>query len=86
MVGWHHRLNGHEFEQTPPHSESEVAQLCLTLCNPMDCIMPGLPLHHQLLEFTQTHVHRVSGAIQLFHPRSSPSPAFKPSQHQDLFR
>ena len=41
-----------------------VGQLCLTLCNPMDCSMPGLPVHHQLLEFTQTHVHRVGDAIQ----------------------
>ena len=52
----------------------------------MDCSMPGLPVHHQLPEFTQTHVHRVSGAIQLSHPLSSPSPlAFNLSQHQGLF-
>ena len=64
---------------------SSVAQLCPTLCDPMDCSMPGLPIHHQLLEFTQTHVHWVSNAIQPSHPLSSPSPpTFNPSQHQGL--
>ena len=53
---------------------SSVAQSCLTLCNPMNCSAPGLPVHHQLLEFTQTHVHRVSDAIQPSHALSSPSP------------
>ena len=66
---------------------SSVAQSCLTLCNPMDCSTPGLPVHHQLPEFTQTHVHRVSDAIQPIHPLSSPSPAaFNLSQHQGLFQ
>ena len=66
---------------------SSVAQSCLTLCDPMNCSMPGLPVHHQLLEFTQTHVHRVSDAIQPSHPLSSPSPpAPNPSQHQSLFQ
>ena len=66
---------------------SSVAQSCLTLCNPMNCSTPGLPVHHQLLEFTQTHVHRVSDAIQPSHPLSSPSPpAPNPSQHQSLFQ
>ena len=51
-----------------------VAQSCPTLCDPMDCNTPGLPVHHQLPEFTQTHVHRVSDAIQPSHPLSSPSP------------
>ena len=51
---------------------SSVTQSCLTLCDPMDCSTPGLPAHHQLLEFTQTHVHRVSDAIQPSHPLSSP--------------
>ena len=51
-----------------------VTQSCPTLCNPMNCSTPGLPVHHQLLEFTQTHVHRVSDAIQPSHPLSSPSP------------
>ena len=53
---------------------SSVSQSCLTLCDPMNRSMPGLPVHHQLLEFTQTHVHRVSDAIQTSHPLSSPSP------------
>ena len=62
---------------------SSVAQSCLTLCNPMDCSTPGLPVHHQLLESTQTHVHRVSDAIQLSHPLSSLScPALNLSQHR----
>ena len=53
---------------------SSVAQSCPTLCNPMNCSMPGLPVHHQLPELTQTHVHRVSDAIQSSHPPPSPSP------------
>ena len=62
---------------------SSVAQSCPTLCNPMNCSTPGLPVHHQLPEFTQTHVHRVSDAIQPSHPLSSPSPpAPNSSQHQ----
>ena len=62
-----------------------VAQLCLTLCNPMNGSTPGLPVHHQFLEFTQTHVHWVSDAIQPRHPLSSPSPpASNPSQHQSF--
>ena len=66
---------------------SSVAQSCLTLCDPMNRSMSGLPVHHQLLEFTQTHVHRVSDAIQPSHPLSSPSlPAPNPSQHQSLFQ
>ena len=64
---------------------SSVAQLCLTLCNPMDCSIPGLPVHHQLPKFTQTHVHWVSDAILPSHPLSSPSPpALNLSQHQGL--
>ena len=66
---------------------SSAAQLCPTLCNPMNHSMPGLPVHHQLLEFTQTHVHWVGDAIQPSHPLSSPSPpAPNPSQHQGLFK
>ena len=66
---------------------SSVAQLCPTLCDPMNCSTPGLPVHHQLPGFTQTHVHRVSDAIQPSHPLSSPSPpAPNPSQHQSLFQ
>ena len=56
---------------------SSVAQSCPTLCNPMDCSTPGFPVHHQLPEFTQIHVHRVSGAIQPSHPLSSPSPSIR---------
>ena len=68
-------------------SVSSVAQLCLTLCNPMDCSTPGLPVHHQLPEFTQTRVHRVGDAIQPSHPLLSPSPpAFNLSQHWGLFQ
>ena len=66
---------------------SSVAQSCLTLCDPMNYSMPGLPVHHQLPEFTQTHVHRVGDAIQPSHPLSSPSPPTpNPSQHQSLFQ
>ena len=67
-------------------NDTVVAQSCLTLCEPMDCSTPGLPVHHQLPEFIQTHVHWVSDAIQPSHPLSSPSPAFNLSQHQGLFR
>ena len=66
---------------------SSVAQSCPTLCDPMNRSTPGLPVHHQLPEFTQTHVHRVSDAIQPSHPLSSPStPAPSPSQHQSLLQ
>ena len=66
---------------------SSVAQSCLTLCNPMNRSTPGLPVHHQLLEFIQTHVHRVGDAIQPSHPLLSPfPPAPNPSQHQGLFQ
>ena len=66
---------------------SSVTRLYLTLCNPMDYSMRGLPVHHQLPELAQTHVHRVSDAIQPFHPLSSPSsPIFSLSQHWGLFQ
>ena len=66
---------------------SSVIQSCPTLCNPMNHSMPGLSVHHQLPEFTQTHAHRVSDAIQPSHPLLSPSPpALDPSQHQGLFQ
>ena len=66
---------------------TSVAQSCLTLCNPMNCSTPGLPVHHQLPEFTQTQVQQVSDAIQPSHPLSSPSPpAPNLSQHQSLFQ
>ena len=66
---------------------SSVAQSCPTLCDPMNRSTPGLHVHHQLPEFTQTHVHRVSDAIQPSHPLSFPSPpALNPSQHQNLIK
>ena len=76
------RFSSHQFIQF-----SSVAQSCPTLCDPMNCSTPGLPVHHQLPEFTQTHVHRVCDAIQPSHPLSSPSPPDpNPSQHQSLFQ
>ena len=66
---------------------SSVTQSCPTLCDPMNRSTPGLPVHHQLPEFTQSHIHRGSDAIQPSHPLSSPSPpAPNPSQHQSLFQ
>ena len=66
---------------------SSFTQSCPTLCDTMNCSTPGLPVHHQLLEFTQTHVHQVDDVIQPSHPLSSPSPpAPNPSQHQSLFQ
>ena len=66
---------------------SSVAQSCLNLCDPMDCSTLGLPVHHQLTEFTQTHVHRVRDAIQPSHHLPSPSPpTFTLSQHRGLFQ
>ena len=82
---------GEEVEKLEPSYTaiqfSSVTQSCPTLCNPKNHSMPGLPVHHQLLELTQTHIHRVSDAIQPSHPLSSPSPpAPNPSQHQGLFQ
>ena len=66
---------------------SSVTQLWPTVCDPMDCSTPGFPVHHQLLELAQTHVHRIGDAIQPSHPLLSPSPpTFNPSQHQGLFQ
>ena len=66
---------------------SSIAQSCPTLCDPMNCSTPGLPVHHQLPEFTQTHVHWLSDAIQPSHPLSLPSPpALNLSQHQGLYQ
>ena len=68
-------------------SVSSLAQSCPTLCDPVDCSIPGFPVHHQLPEPTQTHVHCFDDDIQPFHPLLSPSPpAFNPSQHQGLFK
>ena len=66
---------------------TSVTQLCLTLCDPMDCSTPGFHAHHQCLELTQTHVHWVGDAIQPSYPLLCPSPpTFNPSQHQGLFK
>ena len=73
-----------EFSSVP---FSSVTQLSPTLCAPMNCSTPGLPVHHHLPEFSQTHVHQVSDAIQPSHPLSSSSPpAPNPSQHQSLLQ
>ena len=78
------------FDQTVPFRSNQirsVAQSCPTLCDPTNRSRPHLPVHHHLPEFTQTHVHRVSDAIQPSHPLSSPSPpAPNPSQHHSLFQ
>ena len=88
-----HPLDHQKSERVPkthllhPVQVSSVAQSCLTLCDPRACSTPGLPVHHQLPELAQTHVHRVSDAIQSSHPLSSPSPpAPNPSEHQGLFQ
>ena len=83
------KRSGAHKAQLPGLQFSSVQSLksCLTLCDPMNRSTPGLPVHHQLPEFTQTHVHRVGDAIQPSHPLSSPSPpAPNPSQHQSLFQ
>ena len=73
--------------ELPSVQLSSASQSCPTLWDPMNCSTAGLPVHHQLLEFMQTHVHQVSDAIQPSHPLLSPSPpAFKLSQHQGLFQ
>ena len=83
---WAPRPKWHQFLPVSVQFSS-VAQSCPTLCNPMDCSTSGLPVHHQLLEFTQTHVHWVDAAIQPSHPLLSPSPpTFNLSQHQGLFK
>ena len=83
-VSTHSPLN---LQPQPSIQFSSVTQSCLTLCDPMNCSTPGLPVHHQLLEFTQTHDHPVGDAIQPSHPLLSPSPpAPNPSQHQSLFQ
>ena len=76
-----------EFAHRSTKTFSSVTQSCPTLCDPMNHSMPGLPVHRQLPEFTQTHVHQVSDAIQPSHPLLFPSPpAPNPSQHQGLFQ
>ena len=65
---------------------SSVTQSCPTLCDPMNHSTPALPVQHQIPEFTQIHIHRVSDTIQPSHPLSSPSPTLSPSQHQSRFQ
>ena len=72
--------------QDQPRFSSVQSLSRVRLCDPTDCSTPGFPVHHQLPEFTQTHVHRVGDAIQTSHPLSSPSPTFNLSQRQSLFR
>ena len=80
-----HRFN--PWSRNIPHQFSSVAQSCRTLCDPMSRSTPGLPVHHHLPEFTQTHVHRVGDAIQPSLPQSSPfPPAPNPCQHQSLLQ
>ena len=73
-------------EAWPEGGSVQLSCSCLNLCNCTDCSTPGFPVHHQLLELAQTHVHRVSDALQRSHPLSSPSPPFNLSQHQGLFQ
>ena len=89
MVPAHSEKRGHQLWSLGSRSDQirSVTQSCPTLCDSMNRSTPGLPVHHQLPEFTQTHVHRVSDAIQPSHPLSSPSPPVpNPSQHQSLFQ
>ena len=87
IQGYHYYLSKFHIYVFSSVQFSSVAQSCLTLWNPMNHSTPGLPVHHQLAEFTQTHVHRVGDAIQPSHPLSSPSPpAPNPSKHQSLFQ
>ena len=75
------------FQNNPVSSVGSVTQSCPTLCDPMDCSTPGFPVHHQLPELTQTHVHHISDAIQPSHPLSSPfPPILNLSQYQGLFQ
>ena len=80
---WGHKRVGMTLQL---NTTSSVAQSCPALCDPMDCSMSGLSVHHQLPELTQTHVYRVGDAIQPSHPLSAPSPALSLSQHQSLFQ
>ena len=86
-VDWHPPHCRITFQSEDSVQFSSETQSCLTLCDPMNCSMQGFPVHNQLLEATQTHVHRVGDAIQPSHPLLSPSPpALNLSQHQGLFR
>ena len=87
MINSTEKKNREKKETNKEVQFSSIAQLCPTLCDPMNHSTPGLPVHHQLPEFTQTHIHRVGDAIQPSHPLVSPSPpAPNPSQHQSLFQ
>ena len=80
-------IGGYDVLVTSATQFSSVVQSCPTLCDPINYSTPDLPVHHQLPEFTQTHVHQVSDAIQPSHPLLSPSPpAFNLSKHQGLFK
>ena len=82
-----HIIYGNEDHGIWSNQFISVTQSCLILCDPRDCSTPGLPVHHQILKFTQTHVHWVSDAVQPSHLLSSPSPpTFYLSQHQGLFK
>ena len=84
---WTGRLKGYSPWGRKESDQFSSVQSCPTPCDPMNRSTPGLPVHHQPLEFTQTHVHQVGEAIQPSHPLSSPSPpAPNPSQHQGLFQ
>ena len=84
---WSQETLGNEQGRETPVHFSSLAQSCLTLCHPIDYSTPGLPVHRQIQEFIQTHVHWVGYAIQPSHPLSSPSPpGFNLSQHQGLFQ
>ena len=83
---WPSWLNLEAYSSLLEHQFCSVTQSFPTLCDPMDCSMPGLPIHHQHLEIAQIYVHWVGDAIQPSHPLSSPSPAFNFSQHQSLFQ
>ena len=86
-VGEGQEIGSGRNSQTKSAQFSSVTQSCPTLCNPMNCGMPGFPVHHPLTELAQTYVHWVSDAIQPSHPLSSPSPpAFSLSQNQGLFQ
>ena len=82
-----HHLKWRKMERKVSDQIRSVTQSCPTFCDPMNCSMPGLPVHHHLPEITQTHIHLVDDAIQPSHPLSSPfPPAPNPSQHQSLFQ
>ena len=84
---WKHDLLVPSWKDISVLSVNSVSQSCPTLCDPMNRSMPGLPVHHQHLEFTQTQVHQIGDVIQASHPLLSPSPpAPNPSQHQGLFQ